>query len=179
MKVPRAAIIFAMLFITQLDNYNHKDNNKYKEIHSIKQRETLSFLLAVTGGYVNMRAFMGDLKAKDWVLITIIAVTLIGCIVQFQRRSMLLYFFVPFVFAVFFFVESRMEKGKLVIVKKIGLFLGMMFLLYCFIVFVVTSSPIEGRRDQGSGKYLMKLDSMQQVSIPTMNGKGWGAGEME
>ncbi len=118
---------------------------------------------------------MSNLKAKDWVLLAVIAASLVGCIVQFSRRTMLLYFFLPLVLAVFFFVEGRMVKGKLVIVKRLLLFLGAMFVLFCSLVFVITSTPIKGGRDQGSERYLLELDSMQQVAIPSMHGDmdGW------
>ncbi len=118
---------------------------------------------------------MSNLKAKDWVFLVIIAASLVGCIVQFGQRTLFLYFFLPLVLAIFFLVESRMVKGKLVLLKKILLFLGAMFVLFCALVFVITSTPIKGGRDQGSENYLMGQGSMQQVAIPSMHGDmdGW------
>lgn len=118
---------------------------------------------------------MKKIKTKDWILITILIASLIGCIVQFQRRYLFFYFFLPFIFSVFFLVESRICKGKMMILKKLGLFLVMMFLIYCSGVFFITSIPVIGGRNQGSEMYLKKLDSMEQISIPSMNGDldGW------
>lgn len=118
---------------------------------------------------------MNRLKTRDWVFIAIMAVSLIGCIFTVQTRSYFLYAFVPLVFAVFFYVEGKMKKSKLLLVKMFILFLVMMFILYCAAVFTMTSSPIQGVRDIGSEKFLMGLDSMQSVTIPTLNGNmdGW------
>ncbi len=118
---------------------------------------------------------MSGLKAKDWVLLAIIAASLVGCIVQFRQRTLFLYFFLPLVLAIFFLVEGRMVKGKLIIVKRLLLFLGAMFVLFCSLVFVITSTPIKGGRDQGSEIVLTELPVMQQVAIPSMNGDmdGW------
>lgn len=102
-------------------------------------------------------------------------ISLIGCIVQFQKRYLFMYFYLPFFLSLFFFVEDKIAKGKMVLVKRFGLILALMLILYIGTFFYLSSSPIRKNRSQGSELYLMNLDCMEQISISSMNGNldGW------
>lgn len=118
---------------------------------------------------------MKKLKAADWILLILSAASLVGCIVEFQRRYMFLYYFLPFVLFVFFFVNRKFEKGKKRLLKTAVLLMAMMFMIYCSLVFTLTSTPIQGVRERESEKFLSGKEGFEQLSIPSMNGKtdGW------
>ena len=118
---------------------------------------------------------MRKLKISDWILIVVLMASLIGCIVEFQRRSFFLYYCIPLVFSIFFLVEKNIKRGKKLILKMTGLFLATIVAIYCSIVFTLSSIPVQGGRDQGSERYLLDMDCFEQLSIPSMNGNidGW------
>ncbi len=118
---------------------------------------------------------MKKLKVSDWILIVVLVVSLIGCIIEFQRKYLFLYYFIPMVFSIFFLIEKNIKRDKKLILKLVGLFLGTVFVIYCSIVFTFLSIPIQGGRDPGSERYLLKMDCFEHLSIPSMNGNidGW------
>jgi len=118
---------------------------------------------------------MKKIKVSDWILIVISVVLLIGCIIEFPRKSLFLYYFIPLVFSIFFLIEKKIYKGKKVILKLVGVFLVTISVIYSSFVFFTLSIPIQGGRDPGSENYLLNMDCFEQVSIPSMNGKidGW------
>ena len=121
-----------------------------------------------------MEYAMKKLQVIDWVLIVLSVLFFVGCVFEFQRRNLLLYFCIPLFLCLFLLTERRIG-GKYQILKKIPLLLVTLFLIYSSIVFNLTSSPLFGVRDKGSENYLIGKDYFQQVSIPTMSGlmHGW------
>jgi len=118
---------------------------------------------------------MKKIKASDWFLIVVSVALLIGCIIEYPRKSLFLYYFIPLVFSIFFLIEKNINKKKKLILKLSGLFLATIFIIYCSIIFSVLSIPVQGGRDPGSENYLMNMDCFEQISIPSMNGNidGW------
>ncbi len=117
---------------------------------------------------------MKKIKTVDLILLILSAASLIGCIVEFQRRSRLLYYCIPLIFFIFFLLERKItEKRK--IIKMAALFAGVIFAVYCSVVFYLQSTPIAYVRDTQSEMYLEKIDCFEQLSIPSMNGNtgGW------
>ena len=119
---------------------------------------------------------MKKLKIIEWILLLIAVGTLIGCVLEFQRRSLFLYYCLPLIFSIFFLLERRIRNAKKKKIKKIAaLFMGTILAVYCSIVFYVLSIPIGYVRDTQSEIYLEKMDCFEQLSIPSMNGNtdGW------
>ncbi len=119
---------------------------------------------------------MKKIKIADIILLILAAASLVGCILEFQRRSRLLYYFIPLVFFIFFLLERRISKTeKRKIIKMAALFAGVILAIYFSVVFYLQSTPIAYVRDAQSEVYLEKIESVEQLSIPSMNGHtdGW------
>lgn len=125
---------------------------------------------------------MGDilvkkLKTTDWILIVLSAASLIGCIVEYQRRYRFLYFCLPLIFTIFFLLSRRTDMGRKKLLKTVALFMATMFAIFCSIVFALSSTPIGEVRNKGSENFLLGQvqEHFEQLSIPSMSGytRGW------
>ncbi len=119
---------------------------------------------------------MKKIKAVDVILLVLSVASLVGCVLEFQRRSMLLYYLIPLIFFIFFLLERKISKTeKRRIIKMAALFAVVIFAIYCSAIFYLQSTPIGYVRDTESEIYLEKMECFEQLSIPTMNGKadGW------
>ncbi|MBP7174612.1 MAG: hypothetical protein KBA53_00145 [Thermoclostridium sp.] len=118
---------------------------------------------------------MKKFKTGDWILLILSAASLVGCIVEYQRRYRFIYFCLPLIFFIFFFVQRRFNKEKGMLVKMAALFLVTMFVIYCSLVFYITSTPIGMVRDLASERFVSENEIFEQLSIPSMNGNasGW------
>lgn len=119
---------------------------------------------------------LSGVKIMDVVLLIIAVASFVGCIVEFKRKSLLLYYCIPLIFSIFLLLERRITKSeKKKIIKMVVLFAGTMLAVICSIIFYLQSTPIGYVRDTNSEMYLEKMECFEQLSIPSMNGRtdGW------
>ncbi len=118
---------------------------------------------------------MKKFKTVDWILLICSAACLVGSIVEYQRRYLFIYFCLPLIFFIFFFVQRRFNKEKRMLLKMAALFLATMFVIYCSLAFYITSIPIGMVRDLTSERFVYEKEIFEELSIPSMNGNasGW------